>query len=142
MTNKKLIENSTAGYSRLTPARKAIFAFFEKQNEPVDYGQILEYLEENNLIVNKTTVYRQLDSLLNKGLIQELDFGEGKKRYELSKTHHHHLVCLGCNNIQCVELSENFINQETIINKKTDFKITGHMLEFFGYCSVCQGVIK
>ena len=106
---------------------------------PVDYGQIMTYLEMNGRKVNKTTVYRQLDSLIRKGQIQELDFGEGKKRYELLKDHHHHLICTGCNKVQCVEIEENFKEQEAEIGRKTDFRITGHMLEFFGLCSSCQG---
>jgi Fe2+ or Zn2+ uptake regulation protein len=136
--NQKEAEKIRPENSRITPVRKALQGFFEKQEIPVDYAQIMAYLEKNALKVNKTTVYRQLDFLLEQGLIQELDFGEGKKRYELKKEHHHHLICTDCNKVECIEIKENFKGQEAEINKKTNFKISGHMLEFFGQCGSCQ----
>lgn len=130
------------GHSRFTPAREALCLFFRRQTMPVDYGQIMDYLKKTGLRVNKTTIYRQLDFLVEQGLIQELDFGEGKKRYELKKEHHHHLICTGCHKVQCIEIKENFKGQEDEIDKKENFKITSHMLEFFGICNNCQGKNK
>lgn len=142
MTDRNALGGYSIKHDRITPARMATCAYFETQSEPVDYGQVLNYLKDNNVSVNKTTVYRQLDYLLQKGLIRELDFGEGKKRYELAKGHHHHLICVNCNDIQCVEIKEDFEDQEIEIGKKTNFKISGHRLEFFGLCSACQQEVK
>lgn len=124
--------------ARLTPVRKVICSFFDQSREPVDCSQIISFLENQGFKVNKTTVYRQLDFLLKEGLIHALDFGEGKKRYELVGDHHHHLICTRCEKIECFEVEENFRKQETDIYMATDFKVTGHLLEFLGICKKCQ----
>ena len=56
--------------------------------------------------VNKTTICRELDFLMGKGLIKEIEFGEGKKRYEIDSgsDHHHHLICLNCKKVEDVDL--------------------------------------
>jgi Fe2+ or Zn2+ uptake regulation protein len=113
--------------------------FFKEQRAPVDCTQILDDLERKGLKANKTTVYRQLDHFVRIGLVQEFDFGEGKKRYEIARNHHHHLICYRCNHVQCTELQEDFFSaQEEKIYRMTRFRVTGHMLEFFGLCDACQ----
>jgi Fe2+ or Zn2+ uptake regulation protein len=123
---------------RNTLTSESIWDCFSKTQEPLDFNQIELFFSKKGLSVNKTTIYRQLGNLQNNGLIQELDFGEGKKRYEIASRHHHHLLCTICNKIECIELKEDFIIQETEITKSTNFKITGHMLEFLGICEKCQ----
>lgn len=122
----------------LTAIQKATYLFFNNLTQPADYCQIMEYLDKIGLKVNKTTVYRNLNSLLVENKITELDFGEGKKRYELRQNHHHHLVCNQCKKIECFEITKDLRQQETEIAKNTEFKITSHVLEFFGTCKGCQ----
>jgi Fe2+ or Zn2+ uptake regulation protein len=123
---------------RQTPVRQALCDYFKSYDEPADYIQIMEFLDSSGRRVNKTTVYRQLDFLVESEIIQELDFGEGKKRYELAKSHHHHLLCTSCDKIECIAFAEDLHSQEAEILKTTHFKVTGHMLEFFGICKKCQ----
>ena len=94
--------------TRATKARSAILDCFYQHKEPIDYNQIMTFLLDNLIFVNKTTVYRQIDYLQKNGIIQELDLGEGRKRYEICSAHHHHLRCTNCNKIECVKLKENF----------------------------------
>ena len=131
--------NNLRTSGRLTPARNAICSFLKNHQEPVDYEQILAFLKKHKLRVNKTTVYRQLDSLLKEGLIQELDFGEGKKRYEMKQEHHHHhLLCTNCHKVECVDIKDDFHNEEKKILRNNNFKVKSHVLEFFGICGNCQ----
>ena len=108
-----------------------VFDLISKSNLPVDASYLIDKLK-----VNKTTVYRQIDKLISEGKIVEIDFGDGKKRYELtSLNHHHHLICKNCGKIKDVELDENIILNE--LSKRKDFKIESHNLEFFGHCLKC-----
>lgn len=82
--------------------------------------------------VNKTTIYRSLEKLMTNGVILEIDFSDGKKRYELAESkHHHHLICISCSTVKDVSLDEKF-------NVPKSFKVVKHNLEFFGYCKNCQ----
>lgn len=101
-------------------------------SKPVDAGTLVEKLK-----VNKTTVYRQIEKLVNNGVILEVEFGDGKKRYELrSLDHHHHLICNKCGKLEDIELDEQIVLNE--VAKKSDFKVESHSLEFFGLCVDCK----
>ena len=123
---------------RLTITRKILCNYFKNLKTPADYNQIMSFTKEIGLDVNKTTIYRQLDSLLSEGIILELDFGEGKKRYELNKKHHHHILCKKCKKIQCINIKEDFSEQEKAISRSTNFTITGHIFDFIGLCQKCK----
>lgn len=123
--------------AKKTPARSAIIEFLSVSNSPVDIEEVLRYLRFKNLNTNKTTVYRNIDSMLKSGVINRLEFGEGKYRYELQKNHHHHLICTNCSLITDIE--DKFTDQfEKEIRIKTGFLVKSHSLEFFGLCRRCQ----
>lgn len=97
--------------------------------------------------IGLTTVYRTLDLLGRIGMVQRIDFGDKKARYELSgdfhpREHHHHLVCVRCKNI--VDYSH-FLDEEMELMKKTEkelsrrhnFQITHHVINFYGVCGRC-----
>lgn len=112
---------------RQTKARSAIITNFRTTTRPISAIDLL-----NKIDVNKTTIYRELDFLIDAGIIDSVDFGDGIKRYELKNedTHHHHLVCLNCKNISDIAVKEDF-------EIPNNFKLVKHNLEFFGYCSDC-----
>ena len=79
-----------------TPARLAVSEFLLSSQTPVDVGQIITFLRSKQLNTNKVTVYRNIDSMFESGFVERLEFGEGKYRYEIAKSHHHHLICSNC----------------------------------------------
>lgn len=120
------------GY-KLTKTRKRIVDILLQSALPISVPEIRE-----GLGVNKTTVYRELEFLLQKNIIREVEFGDGKKRYEITTGgHHHHIVCLHCGMVEDVELSSDLEKEESAIAKKKQFKIINHSLEFFGICARC-----
>lgn len=122
---------------RKTPARVAILEFLDSSDFPVDIEQTIKYLRNKNLNTNKVTVYRTIEKLLQSGVINRIELGEGKYRYELQKNHHHHLICTNCGKIE--DASGDFIEDlQNKINKKSGFLVKSHSLEFFGLCKGCQ----
>jgi Fur family ferric uptake transcriptional regulator len=90
------------------------------------------------LSTNKVTVYRIMDYLYQNGIVDKMEFGEGKYRYEIKKNHHHHLICTNCGKIE--EVEGDFLKKlEEEIYKTKRFKVKNHSLEFFGLCKDCQG---
>lgn len=85
-----------------------------------------------------TTVYRSLESLVNQGLVQAVDIGDGERRYELIEPgeHHHHLICQECR--KSTHLDECLIEDlDAAIKAKYGFEIESHILEIFGTCTEC-----
>ena len=117
-----------------TSARLAVLELLEKQSNPSDVSSVVENLENQ---VDQATIYRILEVLTKKGIINRFDFGEGKYRYELQKNHHHHLVCDNCDRIEDIEVD--FLkDMESRIRSKKGFLVKSHSLEFFGLCRNCQ----
>lgn len=120
-----------------TPARIAIKDYLVETKIPVDVRTIISFLRSKNLDTNKVTVYRALDFFCKNGLVDRVEFGEGKFRYEIKKGHHHHLVCTKCGKI--AEVEGEFLKQmERQVYKNKQFKVISHSLEFFGICKNCQ----
>ncbi len=111
--------------------KKLILNLLEKSTNPISVPEIL-----NKISANKTTIYRELDQFISSGLITEVHFGDGKKRYELARDHHHHLVCKNCNKIEDIEINEEKLL--TKIENQSNFLIKTHTIEFFGLCNSCQ----
>ena len=98
--------------------------------------------------IGLTTVYRNLEMLVNIGMVVKFDFGEGRSKYELSeqyngKGHHHHLVCKKC--FRVIDYSD-FMQDEVKFLKSTvkglsekyNFNITDHLIQFLGICEKCE----
>ncbi len=129
---------------RLTPARQAILKVLGRSPTPQSPQEILHELKKFKLTINKTTVYRQLESLLSRRLIRAIHLGERSVRYELAHglAHHHHLVCLDCGKITNIFFPTDLKKQEETIWKKNKFEIFEHSLEFFGRCRTCAEKLK
>ncbi|MDQ3099284.1 MAG: transcriptional repressor [bacterium] len=124
---------------KITKYRIALLELFTKNKKPLTVAEILSNLASNSLEPNKTTIYREIDSLIELGHLQALDFGDDKKRYELSsREHHHHLICQKCDIIEDVVLKDDIQEIEKKVQGKSRFKIKSHSLEFFGLCLNCQ----
>jgi Fe2+ or Zn2+ uptake regulation protein len=123
---------------RATPARIALMNLFEKSEKPLDVQSMIDFLNNNDIKTDPATVFRIVNMFTEKGLVKPIQLNEGKFRYELTaKATHHHLVCEKCGNIEDIS-NCNIAALEKDIEKKKQFKVTSHSLEFFGICPNCQ----
>lgn len=130
---RKIVEELKRSGLRITPIRKEIFELLENSAKPFSVHEILSTIK-----ANKTTIYREINVLLNNNYLIEVDFADGSKRYELSNLgHHHHLICIKCHKVQDVTIKERLSDEEELISKTKKFKVLKHNLEFFGYCQNC-----
>ena len=123
---------------KATPARIAVMKFLESVDQPVDVNSILAYLRRKDIDIDPATIFRMMHDFLEKGVVKQIQFKEGKARYELSnKRHHHHLICTNCGKIE--EVEGDFLQaMEEQIYKDKKFRVKDHSLEFFGLCENCQ----
>ncbi len=122
------------GY-RITEQRKKILEVM--RSHPLTAQEIFELLEKHGEKIDLASVYRTLHLLTHMGIVTVVEIREGKKRYELVKDHHHHLICDNCGTIEDImPIGEEGLMKE--IQGQTQFQITNHSLEFFGLCTRCQ----
>lgn len=123
---------------RTTRQRKAVYEALSQLDKPVTVSDILRFIESKQKSIDTASVYRILAALRAAGLVKEVEFGEGKKRFELisEDNHHHHLVCEKCGTVEDICLDEKMIFRH--VRTDTGFQITRHALEFFGLCRLCK----
>jgi len=126
------------GY-RNTPARRAIISLLKEVTSPITAEDLFLLVKDLHGSINLSTIYRSLDLFTSKGILNKIVFNDGKARYELNRNdHRHHLVCLGCN--KTIPISNCPLHLlENQVEKETEFSITGHSFEIYGYCSKCKG---
>ena len=83
------------------------------------------------------TVYRNLATLSEQGLVKKIHFGSTFDRFEGNTRPHYHLICESCGKIIDFEMPiyNDLNNQAT---KLTSFTILHHKIEFFGICEDCK----
>jgi Fur family ferric uptake transcriptional regulator len=138
------------GY-RMTEGRETVLGVMAgaKRGEHLSAEDIYMKAHQICPAVGLTSVYRTLDLLVQLSMVDKFDFGDGRARYELAEgssgvKHHHHLVCTGCGAI--LEYYD-FLEEELKLVKRTEeglskkygFKITGHVVQFYGICKRCIG---
>ena len=135
------------GY-RLTIPREAILAVLSKTSRHLSAEDVFLAVHKVYPAIGLTTIYRTLELLVQMGLVAKFDFGDKRARYELVEgtkgiRHHHHLVCTGCGRI--IDYTD-FIDDEKELlgrtekglSKKFNFKITNHIIQFYGLCDKCK----
>jgi Fur family ferric uptake transcriptional regulator len=122
-----------------TKCRAAILDILEQSDQPVAADRLFHQLNEKNIILSFSTVYRTLETLTDKKLVKKLTIaGEDKAFFEYNrKGHRHYLICLDCKKILAIEHCP-LKGYEEILKKETDYAISGHKLDIYGYCPDCQ----
>jgi len=126
------------GY-RFSAVRNVILTSLDNNKKPLSVFDLQKFLKEKKLSVNKTTVYRELNSLKKEGIVLEIQLKGNKRWYELAeRDHHHHIICTNCDKVEDFEgcESKNLINKA--LKQAPDFaEITNHTVDFFGLCKSC-----
>lgn len=126
------------GY-RLTVVRKSVIRALLQSKSPIAALDLHQKLIKAKLDTNKTTVYRELDSLSKAGVVRELQFGDRARLFEITPDdHRHHLICKNCSIVEDVVLENDLDAVEKRLKKQTKFKVQDHALAFYGLCANCQ----
>lgn len=124
---------------RKTKHRTGILEILDKSKQPIPAEQVYLNLKDNGVTVNLSTVYRTLETLADRGLAAKIKIsGENRALFEFNRmVHKHYLVCLECKKIKAIE-SCPLEGYEKSLAQKTDYFISGHKLDIYGYCPKCQ----
>ncbi|MDA8233240.1 MAG: Fur family transcriptional regulator [Clostridia bacterium] len=127
---------------KVTPQRKIILkAFLDNVDSHLSAEDVYGIVKIQHPEIGLATVYRTLELLADLSILQKMNFGDGRSRFEFSETeahhHHHHLICVSCGKV--TEFEDDLLESlETAIAKKSGFKIIDHQLKFYGFCGKCQ----
>ena len=126
-----LLSRCLAKNIRMTSQRQIIIQVLEESDDHPDVDQLYLRSVELDNTISIATVYRTVKLLEEAGLIERLEFGDGRSRYEEAGEHHEHLV-----DIETGEVHE-FYNEEletlkTEIAHEMGYDLIDHRLELYG----------
>ena len=122
---------------RMTPQRHAILNYLMESMSHPTADEIYRALENKFPNMSVATVYNNLKTFIEAGLVRELTYGDQSSRYDADVSDHYHAVCDVCGKM--VDFEDPVMAQvEQSAAEKTGFKIRGHRLEVHGTCPECQ----
>lgn len=122
---------------KFTPQRKLLLEILFHSMRHLSAEEIFEAVKASQPNVSFGTIYRNLSLLVEMGIVTQLDFRDGRSRFEISDTHHHHLICLDCGDAVDIPACpfNKIINETAAAN---NFYIKEHNFEVYGYCEGCR----
>jgi len=138
-SERALAELRSSGYRR-GAARVTVIDFLERQECCLGAQEIHDELRAHGTPVGLASVYRVLDTLAQRGLLQRLDLGDGVARFEPARTdsdHHHHLVCDDCGRVEAFadDRLERVIRD---VERRSGYAVAAHDVVLRGACTDCR----
>ncbi len=123
---------------KVTPQRKAIIKVLESADAVLSAQEIFAEVIKILPNINFSTIYRNLDLLLERGILCRITPESGGILYELRREegHHHHVICKKCGASIPLDYCP-MANIEKELSRK-GFTPTEHRFEIYGYCNKCS----
>jgi len=126
---------------RLTRQWRILLDVMDQAEQHLTADSILERAQKIDPRVHRVTVYRTLEMLKRRGLLDELDLLHihGHRHYYESHgpRDHIHVACLRCGKVREVE-SDLFEQLKRHVERDTGIQITVTRMEIGGYCESCR----
>lgn len=120
--------------SRNTSQKTALEKVFDKEDRPLGVEEILNIGREMVGSLNQATVYRNLKSMVERGVLLQINHPVLGTLYERTgKEHHHHFHCRVCDRV--FELPGCGLDSRKAAPK--GFKTEGHEIFLHGVCPTC-----
>lgn len=128
-----------AGY-KLTRQRRIIIETMLQNQEPLTAQDLYQLVQCAIPNISQDTLYRNLELLSSIGVANRIRV-RGGDRFELTRQHHHHFICIGCGHVQCLRGCPIGPGQlaEAV---KNNLDVRFHNFELSGYCIKCQKIQK
>ncbi len=116
---------------KMTGQRRVIARVLSESDDHPDVEELFRRSAEVDANISIATVYRTVRMFKDAGLLDRLDFGDGRARYEeTTDLHHDHLIDVRSGKV--IEFQDDSIEQaQKKIAEKLGFKLMGHRLQLF-----------
>ena len=116
----------------MTGQRRTIAAVLQDSDDHPDVEELFARAASRDAGISLATVYRTVKLFEEAGILDKLEFGDGRARYEdAEREHHDHLIDLHTGDV--IEFVDPEIEalQERIA-EKLGYRLKGHRLELYG----------
>ena len=132
MVNHTIIERCEAAGLRMTGQRRVVAQVLQESDDHPDVEELYARASTVDAGISLATVYRTVKLFEETGILERLEFGDGRSRYEdAEREHHDHLIDINTGKV--IEFVDPEIEalQEKIA-AKLGYELRGHKLELYG----------
>lgn len=122
---------------RLTRQRQVILEELKAVRTHPTADEIHQMVRRRLPRVSLGTIYRNLEMLVECGMIQKLELAGSQGRFDGNAENHYHIRCVHCGQVRDL-MDAPVAVEEGDFRTATDFEILGHRLEFVGLCPACK----
>jgi Fur family ferric uptake transcriptional regulator len=117
---------------RMTGQRRVIAQAIADSEDHPDVEELYKRASAIDPHISIATVYRTVKLFEDAGILDRLDFGDGRARYEESRNDHHdHLIDL--NSGEVIEFRNEEIERlQEFVARELGYKLVDHRLELYG----------
>lgn len=120
---------------KVTPQRLAIVEELYYQGH-MNIDDLYKNLLKKFPSISLATIYKNINSMLEKIFLNEVQIPNQKSVYELKKDEHSHVICKSCNSIIDVSLDTTPLAAQA--SELTNYKLDQSSVVFSGLCSSCS----
>ena len=120
---------------KITKQRKQILSIINELNDNATIKNIIK----NSKDIDKSTIYRIIELLINKNIIDKDININNEIFYYINESHSHYVKCAKCHKKEKIDICTfDKINKDLT---KNGYQILTHKIEIMGICKKCQGVV-
>ena len=129
---KNIIQRCAQNGLRMTEQRRIVAQVLEISNDHPDVEELYARASKLDPRISIATVYRAVKLFEESGILEKLEFGDGRARYEdADRDHHDHLIDMQSGAV--IEFIDPDIEAlQKKIATRLGYQLKGHRLELYG----------
>ena len=134
---ERILASLRSDGGRVTTARRALVAALVEADAHVTADDLAAVVQAAHPEVHLSTVYRTLDALEQRGVVDHVHLGHGRAVYHLADEPHQHLVCESCGAV--VEVPDSLFDElSSTLRQGYGFSIRPKHFAVLGRCASCE----
>jgi len=122
---------------RPSPVTDEVRRLFEAQERHAwSLEELLHSVRSSLGAADYSSVFRAVSQFEKQGVVDKIDLGDGRARFELREDHHEHIRCERCGRVE--EVPGCVVDDASAqVRSLTGFQVTSHRVVFGGVCREC-----
>ena len=127
-----ILDRCEAAGLRMTGQRRTVARVLEASSDHPDVEELHRRAAAEDARISLATVYRTVKLFEDAGIVEKVDFGDGRARYEdAEREHHDHLIDMSTGEV--IEFVDEEIEAlQRKVAEKLGYELMGHRMELYG----------
>ncbi len=126
---------------KATFQRIAILETIEKMGH-MNVDEIYDTVRESHPALSLATVYKNIVTMVEKGVLVEVPISGHKSKYEIRKETHVHLICRECGSVVDHPFDAALKEGTGSIARESAFALEEQQVSLYGVCAACRDGIS